>query len=41
LALRALGEIAKQAPDRFRDYAELTIIKILEAQKDQVKEVRD
>ena len=40
LALRVLREILRHQPVRFRDYAELTILKILEAHKDPVKEVR-
>ncbi|KAJ8035590.1 CLIP-associating protein 1 [Holothuria leucospilota] len=34
LALRVLREILRNQPERFKDYAELTILKILEAHKD-------
>ena len=40
LALRVLREILRKQTDRFRDYAELTILRILEAHKDPVREVR-
>ncbi|XP_064594427.1 CLIP-associating protein 1-like isoform X2 [Liolophura sinensis] len=39
LALRVLKEILRHQPTRFKDYAELTILRILEAHKDPVKEV--
>ncbi|XP_072024404.1 LOW QUALITY PROTEIN: CLIP-associating protein 1-like [Amphiura filiformis] len=39
MALRVLREILRNQPDRFKDYAELTILKILEAHKDQQSEV--
>ena len=39
LALRVLREILRHQPERFRGYAELTIIKILEAHKDPEKDV--
>ncbi|KAL4629389.1 CLIP-associating protein 2 [Arapaima gigas] len=39
LALRVLKEILHQQPSRFRNYAELTIMKALEAHKDPHKEV--
>ena len=39
LALRVLREILRNEPHRFRDYAELTMLKILEAHKDAEKEV--
>lgn len=41
LALRVLKEILNKQPWRFKNYAELTIMKTLEAHKDQHKEVRD
>lgn len=40
LALRVLKEILRSQPARFRNYAELTIMKTLEAHKDCHKEVR-
>ena len=40
LSLRALKELLKYQPCRFSDYAELTIMKVLDAHKDPVKEVR-
>ena len=40
LSLRALKELLKYQPCRFTDYAELTIMKVLDAHKDPVKEVR-
>lgn len=40
LALRVLKEILRSQPARFRNYAELTIMKTLEAHKDSHKEVR-
>ena len=40
LSLRVLKEILRHQADRFKDYAELTILKVLEAHKDPVKEVR-
>ncbi|XP_066300662.1 CLIP-associating protein 2-like isoform X22 [Branchiostoma lanceolatum] len=39
LSLRALREILRNQPARFKSYAELTIMKILEAHKDVQKEV--
>ncbi|XP_069472833.1 CLIP-associating protein 1 isoform X32 [Ambystoma mexicanum] len=39
LALRVLREILKNQPARFKNYAELTIMKTLEAHKDSHKEV--
>ncbi|XP_021373907.1 CLIP-associating protein 1-like isoform X7 [Mizuhopecten yessoensis] len=39
LALRVLREILRNQPQRFRDYAELTTLRILEAHKDSVREV--
>ncbi|XP_048882193.1 CLIP-associating protein 2-like [Brienomyrus brachyistius] len=39
LALRVLKEILNQQPSRFKNYAELTIMKVLEAHKDPHKEV--
>ncbi|XP_035988476.1 CLIP-associating protein 1a isoform X23 [Fundulus heteroclitus] len=39
LALRVLKEILRNQPARFRNYAELTIMKTLEAHKDSHKEV--
>ncbi|XP_041045293.1 CLIP-associating protein 2 isoform X1 [Carcharodon carcharias] len=39
LALRVLKEILKHQPERFKNYAELTIIRTLEAHKDPQKEV--
>jgi len=39
LSLRVLREILRHQPIMFKDYAELTILKILEAHKDPVKEV--
>ncbi|XP_070536535.1 CLIP-associating protein 1-B-like isoform X11 [Ptychodera flava] len=39
LALRTLRELVKNQPDRFVEYAELTILKVLEAHKDMQKEV--
>lgn len=39
LALRVLREILSKQPWRFKNYAELTIMKALEAQKDPHKEV--
>ncbi|XP_046714473.1 CLIP-associating protein 1-like isoform X21 [Silurus meridionalis] len=39
LALRVLKEILRSQPARFRNYAELTIMKTLEAHKDSHKEV--
>ncbi|XP_074451401.1 CLIP-associating protein 1 isoform X5 [Larus michahellis] len=39
LALRVLREILRNQPARFRNYAELTIMKTLEAHKDSHKEV--
>lgn len=40
LALRVLKEILRNQPARFKNYAELTIMKTLEAHKDSHKEVR-
>lgn len=40
LALRVLREILGKQPWRFKNYAELTIMKALEAHKDPHKEVR-
>ncbi|CAH2283515.1 CLIP-associating 2 isoform X28 [Pelobates cultripes] len=39
MALRVLREILKNQPSRFKNYAELTIMKTLEAHKDPHKEV--
>ncbi|KAM9766896.1 CLIP-associating protein 1-B-like [Menidia menidia] len=39
LALRVLKEILRNQPSRFRNYAELTILKTLEAHRDSHKEV--
>ncbi|CAL9689922.1 unnamed protein product [Knipowitschia caucasica] len=39
MALRVLKEILKNQPGRFKNYAELTIMKTLEAHKDSHKEV--
>ncbi|XP_075442422.1 CLIP-associating protein 2 isoform X12 [Ascaphus truei] len=39
MALRVLREILKNQPSRFKNYAELTIMKTLEAHKDPNKEV--
>ncbi|XP_055995667.1 CLIP-associating protein 1-like isoform X31 [Ostrea edulis] len=39
LALRVLREILKNQPSRFKDYTELTILRILEAHKDSEREV--
>lgn len=39
LALRVLKEILRNQPVRFKNYAELTIMKTLEAHKDSHKEV--
>ncbi|XP_036371623.1 CLIP-associating protein 2 isoform X2 [Megalops cyprinoides] len=39
LALRVLKEILNRQPSRFKNYAELTIMKVLEAHKDLHKEV--
>ncbi|XP_077994034.1 CLIP-associating protein 1-like isoform X4 [Glandiceps talaboti] len=39
LALRTLRELIKNQPDRFVEYAELTILKVLEAHKDTQKDV--
>ncbi|XP_046581034.1 CLIP-associating protein 1-like isoform X15 [Haliotis rubra] len=39
LAIKVLREILKKQPDRFKDYSELTILRILEAHKDPAKEV--
>lgn len=41
LALRVLKEILRSQPARFKNYAELTIMKTLEAHKDSHKEVRN
>ena len=40
LALRVLKGILRNQPIRFKNYAELTIMKTLEAHKDSHKEVR-
>lgn len=40
LALRVLKEILRNQPARFKNYAELTIMKTLEAHKDSHKEVQ-
>lgn len=41
MALRVLREIIRRQPQRFKDYTELTIMKILQVQKDpQAKDVR-
>jgi len=39
MALRVLREMVRCEPERFHSYAELTILKLLEAHKDPVKEV--
>lgn len=39
MALRVLKEILRTQPARFKNYAELTIMKTLEAHKDSHKEV--
>lgn len=39
MALRVLKEILRIQPARFKNYAELTIMKTLEAHKDSHKEV--
>lgn len=39
LALKVLREILRNQPARFKNYAELTIMKTLEAHKDPHKEV--
>lgn len=39
LAMRTLREVLRHQPQRFHDYAELTILKILEAHKDGAREV--
>lgn len=39
MALRVLKEILRIQPGRFKNYAELTIMKTLEAHKDTHKEV--
>lgn len=39
LALRVLREILKNQPSRFKDYTELTILRVLEAHKDTEREV--
>lgn len=41
LALRVLKEIMRSQPARFKNYAELTIMKTLEAHKDEHKEVSE
>lgn len=41
LALRVLKEILRNQPARFKNYAELTIMKTLEAHKDSHKEVHN
>lgn len=41
LALRVLREILRNQPARFKNYAELTIMKTLEAHKDSHKEVSE
>jgi len=40
MALRVLREMIRCQPERFHSYAELTILKLLEAHKDPFKEVR-
>lgn len=40
-ALIVFRSILKRQPARFRDYAELTILKICEAHRDPSKDVRD
>ena len=40
MALRVLREMVRSRPESFHSYAELTILKLLEAHKDPVKEVR-
>jgi predicted component of type VI protein secretion system len=39
LALRTLREILRNQGERFRDYAELTILRVLEAHQDPAKSV--
>jgi len=39
MALRVLREMVRCHPEPFHSYAELTIVKLLEAHKDPVKEV--
>ncbi|KAK3106105.1 hypothetical protein FSP39_012814 [Pinctada imbricata] len=39
LSLRVLREILRNQPNRFKDYAELTILRVLEAHKDTVRDV--
>jgi len=39
MALRVLREMVRCQPQPFHSYAELTILKLLEAHKDPVKEV--
>jgi CLIP-associating protein 1/2 len=39
LALKVLKEILRHQPARFKNYAELTVMKTLEAHKDPHKEV--
>ena len=39
LALRVLREILRNQSERFKEYAELTLLKILDAHKDPQKEV--
>jgi len=40
MALHVLREMVQCQPDWFHAYAELTILKLLEAHKDPVKEVK-
>ena len=40
MALRVLREMVRCQPEWFHSYAELTILKLLEAHKDPVKEVK-
>ena len=39
LSLRVLREILRNQPNRFKDYAELTILRVLEAHKDSLRDV--
>lgn len=41
MALKVLREILRHQPARFKNYAELTVMKTLEAHKDPHKEVSD
>ena len=39
LSLRILGELLQRQSERFKPYSELTILKLLEFEKDEDKEV--